>query len=157
MGLMMVAEGHNGSIELHDDRVVVKHGGLMGFITTGFTGDKTVMIDQISSLDFKDSSLLTGFGYLRLNFPGAETVRGGISQVAYDENAVTFRGGHRESFVRMRDAINEKVQEARSARQGRAASKPSDADELTKYASLLEKGFITPDEFNAKKKQILGL
>jgi len=33
----------------------------------------------------------------------------------------------------------------------------SDADELAKYKKLLDDGVITQDEFNAKKKQILGL
>ena len=33
----------------------------------------------------------------------------------------------------------------------------SDADELAKYKKLLDDGTITQDEFNAKKKQILGI
>lgn len=33
----------------------------------------------------------------------------------------------------------------------------SPADELKKYKALLDDGTITQDEFNAKKKQILGL
>ena len=33
----------------------------------------------------------------------------------------------------------------------------SQADELKKFADLKEQGIITEEEFNAKKKQILGL
>ncbi|MBW7838478.1 MAG: SHOCT domain-containing protein [Chitinophagaceae bacterium] len=33
----------------------------------------------------------------------------------------------------------------------------SQADELMKFAELKEKGLITDEEFEAKKKQILGL
>ena len=33
----------------------------------------------------------------------------------------------------------------------------SSADEIRKYKSLLDDGIITPEEFNAKKKQILGI
>jgi hypothetical protein len=33
----------------------------------------------------------------------------------------------------------------------------SGADELAKYKKLLDDGTITQDEFNAKKRQILGL
>ena len=33
----------------------------------------------------------------------------------------------------------------------------SDADELMKYADLYEKGLLTEEEFNAKKKELLGL
>jgi predicted Zn-dependent peptidase len=33
----------------------------------------------------------------------------------------------------------------------------SSADELKKYKDLLDQGIITQEEFDAKKKQILGL
>jgi predicted Zn-dependent peptidase len=40
-----------------------------------------------------------------------------------------------------------------------AASAPqlSSADELAKYKGLLDSGVITQEEFDAKKKQLLGL
>ena len=36
-------------------------------------------------------------------------------------------------------------------------TEPSSADELEKYKNLLDKGIITQEEFDAKKKQLLGL
>ena len=36
-------------------------------------------------------------------------------------------------------------------------SKTSNADELKKYKDLLDSGVITQEEFEAKKKQLLGL
>ena len=33
----------------------------------------------------------------------------------------------------------------------------SSVDEIEKFASLLERGFLTQDEFDAKKAQLLGL
>ena len=38
-----------------------------------------------------------------------------------------------------------------------AQSPLSGADEILKYKQLLDMGAITQEEFNAKKKQILGL
>ena len=38
-----------------------------------------------------------------------------------------------------------------------SAAPLSDADELKKFADLKDQGIITEEEFNAKKKQILGL
>ena len=35
--------------------------------------------------------------------------------------------------------------------------KPSPADEIRKYKGLLDDGIITQEEFEAKKKQLLGL
>lgn len=37
------------------------------------------------------------------------------------------------------------------------ASATSNADELKKFKELLDLGVITQDEFDAKKKQLLGL
>lgn len=39
----------------------------------------------------------------------------------------------------------------------KSTPKVSEADELAKYKELLDKGVITQEEFDAKKKQILGL
>jgi hypothetical protein len=39
----------------------------------------------------------------------------------------------------------------------KSASQTSDVDQIEKLASLMEKGLITRDEFDKKKKQILGL
>lgn len=33
----------------------------------------------------------------------------------------------------------------------------SDADEIMKFKNLLDQGIISPEEFDAKKKQLLGL
>ena len=39
----------------------------------------------------------------------------------------------------------------------KAESAPSAADEIKKFAKLFEDGFLTQQEFAAKKKQLLGL
>jgi hypothetical protein len=154
---IFVAQGHNGSIELFEDRVVIKHGGVMGLLTTGGVGDKTIPVEQISAVDFKENSFLTGFGFLRVNFAGANTIRGGISGVAHDENAVTFRGSQQEAFQKMKTLIQEKLQEDRTRRSSPTLAQVSPADELAKFADLRSKGIITDAEFEAKKKQLLGL
>lgn len=47
--------------------------------------------------------------------------------------------------------------EAASARNNAAKPTASAADELAKYKQLLDTGIITQEEFDAKKKQLLGL
>ena len=44
-----------------------------------------------------------------------------------------------------------------SQNSGVVVQQSSDADELAKYKKLMDDGVITQDEFNAKKKQLLGL
>ncbi|MGL5436375.1 MAG: SHOCT domain-containing protein [Lachnospiraceae bacterium] len=45
----------------------------------------------------------------------------------------------------------------KNAAQDQETSKISSADEILKYKNLLDQGIITQDEFEAKKKQLLGL
>lgn len=48
-------------------------------------------------------------------------------------------------------------QDKRAAAKASAPQSASEADELKKYKALLEEGVITQEEFDAKKKQLLGL
>jgi hypothetical protein len=53
---------------------------------------------------------------------------------------------------------NQHFRAAQAAASARAGSAPmSVADEIEKLAGLLEKGILTQEEFDAKKKQLLGL
>ena len=52
------------------------------------------------------------------------------------------------------DATEEEI---RQAANGNSKSTVSAADELKKYKELLDSGVITQEEFDAKKKQLLGL
>lgn len=54
----------------------------------------------------------------------------------------------------MRQAIVDAIEGSKSQANTPAAS---DADELTKLATLKEQGVLSQEEFDAKKKQILGL
>ncbi len=60
-----------------------------------------------------------------------------------------------------RDAIVSVINDLLVERQNKSFSPPqavrSDAEEIEKYKDLLDKGIITQEEFDAKKKQLLGL
>lgn len=69
------------------------------------------------------------------------------------------------AFIKNRDEIHKVVSNLLISRQEKDIGTPmtkgidkqSDADELKKYKDLLDSGIITQEEFDAKKKQILGL
>ncbi len=63
----------------------------------------------------------------------------------------TVREGIQEVFTRVKNEFMNPV-EHKPNKQGQ-----SDLDQLEKLATLKEKGAITEDEFQAKKKQLLGL
>ena len=65
-------------------------------------------------------------------------------------------------LIQNRDEIHEVISKILINRQNaqtmiKQEPQQSNADELAKYKDLLDKGIITQEEFDAKKKQLLGL
>ena len=71
-----------------------------------------------------------------------------------DENTITFaKSTLNEEAEQIAEFINKKIGLARS----NDPSMLSSADELKKFKDLLDAGIISQAEFDAKKKQILGV
>lgn len=63
-----------------------------------------------------------------------------------------FRSGQQKEFNAIRDELQKRMNEQAEP------SKPSSSlDDLEKLATLKDKGVITDEEFQLKKKEILGL
>ena len=76
----------------------------------------------------------------------------------------TASGSLKFTMLKNRDELHETISNLLVMRQDKVASttiKPeipqSNADELKKYKDLLDAGILTQEEFDAKKKQLLGL
>ncbi len=149
--LKISARGVNGQIELYANKVCIRRKGVLGFLTQGLKGDKIIMIPTISSIQFKKAGMLTN-GYIQFAFMGGQEAKGGIFQGTQDENTVMFTTKQQPLFEQIRDAMENRIQAG-----NRPSSTSSDADELSKLADLRDKGILTEEEFQQKKKQILGL
>jgi multidrug resistance efflux pump len=64
--------------------------------------------------------------------------------------------GQNELAEKIKDYIEERVQ-AIKARPASGSDAVSDADEIRKYKALSDDGIISREEFEQKKKQLLGL
>ena len=74
----------------------------------------------------------------------------------------TASGAIKFVFLKNRDELHEEISKLLIGRQEKSAvikqeTPQSAADELKKYKALLDSGTITQAEFDAKKKQLLGL
>ena len=150
-GFEFQAKGHNGQIELYRNKVCIRRKGVLAFLTQGLKGDKEIMISSISSIQFKKASAWTN-GYIQFSFIGGQEAKGGILQATEDENTVMFTTEQQLAFERIKAEVEKRIQ-AESV----PSVPPSDADEIAKLAGLRDKGILTEDEFQQKKKQILGL
>ena len=150
-GTIIEAIGHNGQLELTDSVVRIKRKGALAFLTQGLKGDKEILISQVSSIQFKKANAFFN-GYMQLAFVCGQEAKGGILQGAQDEITVMFRVSQQEAFERLRDELQKRIATSKGA-----VSQTSSLDELDKLASLRDRGILTEDEFQQKKKQILGL
>ena len=62
-----------------------------------------------------------------------------------------------ENLQEIHDCVSKLIQDQQSAKNVPHSNTVSDADEIKKYKELLDSGIITQEEFDAKKRQLLGL
>ena len=138
--------------------VVVENGylrwsskGFMNLMTQGSKGEKTIPIKSITAVQIKKPRLTTG--YIQFAYSGASESKGGIMDAVKDENTITFSSKKELAQAEELKALIESIQNESS----QPTTSSSDADEILKFKELLDAGVITEEEFEAKKKQILGV
>ena len=144
-------KGYNGSIILTPTGVIIKRGA-KGFLLGGgmLRGDKTIPYRAIVAVQLKKAGLTAG--YIQLTLQGGSEAKGGLFQSTTDENTINFHamGGNNAKFEEAKRTIEERINSA-----GQPQS--SSLNDLEKLAELKEKGIISEQEFEQKKKQLLGL
>lgn len=150
--MALEAKGVNGQIELLDDRIRIRRGGILGFMNYGFKGVKEIPLSQITAVEFKAAGRMFS-GYIQFSYMGGAQSKGGILDAARDENTVMFKQSQQEEFERMRMEI----ERLRGITKPTATRPASSLDEIERLGELRDKGLITEEEFQAKKRQILGL
>ncbi|PDZ37676.1 hypothetical protein CN520_16245 [Bacillus cereus] len=144
---------HMTYIGMHDYQSSTKHDGNYAYAITNkriMFGQKTMTGEKFKAVDHEkinDISFETGmwFGFLTIDTPQEKI------KVALDKDSAKSINNHIHQVL---DALKSKPNGA----QPQAVSAPiSTADELKKFKELCDMGVITEDEFNAKKKQLLGI
>ena len=149
---IMEANGHNGQLELTESVLRIKRNGILAFMTQGMKGDKEILISHVSSIQFKKANAFLN-GYIQFAFVGGHEAKGGIFQGVQDENSVMFRVGQQPAFEALRDELQRRI----SSPKEHGGKESSPLDELEKLASLRDKGIVSEDEFQKKKRELLDL
>ena len=159
----MYLKGVNGSVSVFEDRVIIKREGFTAKMTQGFfSGDKELMIKEISAIQFREGTNLAN-GFIKFVIPGEISQSGGLTDKVKDENTVMIRKGMfdnkvNEQWIELKEMVQKMInKEKEQASQVNVVQETSPADELAKFADLKEKGIISEEEFNTKKKELLGL
>lgn len=83
-------KGVNGQIAVYEDRIIIERRGVLGFMTQGLAGTKTIPMDSIMSVQFKKGNMLTN-GFIQFGILGGREGRGGVFNATQDENTVMIK------------------------------------------------------------------
>lgn len=151
--------GLKDTLLVYDDRIVIMHRGALNAISMGVKGDKTIYYSDITSVQYKKPGFASG--YIQFSIPGGNENKGGIFGATTDENSITIGNANLAPMAeKIVDFVNKKIREFKTRSVSGSATviqQNSSADELKKFKELLDSGIITQEEFDAKKKQLLGL
>lgn len=135
--------------------LILKHKGALNFIAQGFKGDKRIMFQNITAIEFRKSVGFTS-GYIQFTIPGGRESLRGTAAAAGDENSIVFSPMQNDDAETIVNYIEQRRTEL--AQPAATVVQPnSSADELRKFKELCDDGIITEEEFNKKKAEILGL
>jgi len=162
---LISAFGRDGGIEVFKGKIVILRGESISLRSGKFRlRSKEFWINSISSIQFKEVEGIFSPGFIKFalvgeigNKPKSTSNKGIFSDdKTKDENAVLFNKKEEDLFRQVKAEIEKQIEESLSQQQ--AKIKPATAlDELEKLASLKEKGIITQEEFQAKKKKLLEI
>lgn len=158
IGLVYDLQGVRGRyMKVYENRAVIGVKANLGSFVTGNVsdGEKTIYYRDCVGVQFKESGVQ--IGYLQL-----ETASGIMNMKQsnfFNENSFTFdlTVQSNEKMTEVADYVRSKVEEAKNGGGQTIVKEVSAADELKKFKELLDMGVITQEEFDAKKKQLLGL
>jgi len=171
----LIWKGTAKQIELFEDKLVIgpQKDGLNNFISS-FDGvaEIDVFYEDIRSVTvFKVgsgalvSALFSGgnmnkiqVSYLRIFLKGSEgNTPSHQFNPSNDPYSIIFNLNQVTDPDKFKSKIDKLISQFKSSNRNSQSQPISSADELEKFSNLLEKGIITEEEFQTKKKQLLGL
>ena len=151
-------EGARGrSIKVYEDKCVIKTKTTVGSLLSGNAtdGEKIIYYCDVIGVQFKMTGVT--LGYLQLET--ASSSMNNKSDNHFNENSFTFNANLDHEIDKVAKYIRSKVDELKRQKNTPVvvAAANSSADELKKFKELLDMGVITQEEFDQKKKELLGL
>lgn len=144
-------------IDIYENKCVIKTKVTIGsLITNNATdGEKTIYYKDCVGIQFKPSKFTIGY----LQFETAAGMMNNKNSNFWAENSFTFDPSvvSNEKMEEVANYVKRRVDEIKSGTSQVVTNTVSPAEELKKMKELLDMGIITQEEFDAKKKQLLGL
>lgn len=157
MGAYKVS-GVSEDLEVFEDKLTITPRGVLGFMTKGLKGTKTIPFRSITAVQHRKAGVILS-GYLQFTLPGGIESRGGVFSAASDENTFMYAGVDKNDQIEeVKAYVERRMRELRDEDRGCPGmrSAGSTADELMKLAKLRDQGVLTEEEFAKAKQRLLG-
>ncbi|MEH0110633.1 DUF4429 domain-containing protein [Tersicoccus sp. MR15.9] len=153
----IMVKGYTGAIEFDGTFITIHRTGMRARLTVG-KGDKRIPISALQGTQWRPAGGLTN-GFLQLVISGSSETKSQFGSQAMsavnDENSVMFTRKQEAEFAHLRQVLDQALA-ARIAGHGAQPAQPDVTDQLAKLAQLRDSGVVTPEEFEAKKTELLG-
>lgn len=156
---------HTGTrLEVYDDYLIIHHmqvGSALTNIARGGTlGGKKIKFEDLTSVQFREPAGMT-VGFLQFAYPGSVESKGGVVAMINDENSVPIQPSMVPLAQEIYNFIEKRRAEIKAENKGGSGTtviqEKSPAEQIKEFKELLDLGIISQEEFDAKKKQLLGL
>ena len=155
--VMEFKSAEKATITLDQTGLTIDKKGFLNAVTVGITGAKKVPFSSITGVHFKARGKITS-GVLQFSILGVAAAASGLSGAAEDKYAVMFANKEEESkAMQIRDLVDEKISGGGAFGATTIIQQKSPAEEVKALKELLDMGALTQEEFDTKKKELLGL
>lgn len=148
------AKGANGRLVITPEKITLIRKGALSLLTQGLKGDKEILVEDISSIQVRQPKFGTR-GYIQFAYRGGQETKGGLIDAVKDENTLLFDKKHAADVMKAKELIERYRAEQRTAIHRPTPAALSDLDQLEKLAGLRDRGVLSQEEFDGKKKEIL--
>ena len=153
-----LGNGGKSKIIIDGSKITILRPGILSKFSHGFSGEKTILIKDITAVQFKPAGM--GGGYLQFIFPGTKEKKSGMIRGEIDENIIYFDSTFNNNKVNNNaKEIKEYIENYNAKMYNNTVTNvynTSDKyDKLSKIKKLLDEGVLSQEEFEAEKRKIL--
>ena len=118
---------------------------------------RTIPLSQVISIEVKDPKGKLRPGTISIRLAGTSSFVDRIGALIASAGATTIAFPHGYKYLEAGHEIQRRFTAYQQTSAASSSTTPSVADEIRKYKELLDQGAITAEEYEMKKRQLLGL
>jgi hypothetical protein len=144
---------------------IIQDNEVITYATSGFLNNNTWLIVSTNKrVIFLDKGMIFGLKQIEIPLEKINSIghkKGlilGDIEIWDGASRMKIKNVQKDTLVPFVNAVNKAREDLRKPQEAKVFHQQvSSADEILKFKSLLEQGVITQEEFNKKKKELLGL